>query len=124
MALTHPSRLLGTPSEETWSGLTQLPEYKVRGSSFTGSLVKHGQIGLGSCIVIQRIKCVGLLIDERFDWPEHINACTNKLTSALNAIYTVNTFLPVSALKTICYTLVYPYLTYGNILWGSTINHI
>ena len=32
----------------------------------------------------------------------------------------VNSYLPVSALKTIYYTLVYPYLTYGIILWGST----
>ena len=73
--------------------------------------------------VIQRMKCVqflGLHIDEKLDWHEHINKCKNKLTSALYVIKTVNSYLPVSALKTIYYTLVYPYLTYGIILWGST----
>ena len=73
--------------------------------------------------IIQRIKCLqflGLYIDEKLDWHEHINKCKNKLTSALYVINKVNSYLPVSALKTIYYTLVYPYLTYGIILWGST----
>ena len=48
------------------------------------------------------------------------NKCKNKLTSALYVIKKVNSYLLVSALKTIYYTLVYPYLTYGIILWGST----
>ena len=67
------------------------------------------------------MKCVqflGLHIDEKLDWHEH--KCKNKLTSALYVIKKVNSYLPVSALKTIYYTLVYPYLTYGIILWGST----
>ena len=73
--------------------------------------------------IIQCMKCLqflGLHIDETFDWHEHINKCKNKLTSALHVINKVNSYLPVSALKTIYYTLVYPYLTYGIILWGST----
>lgn len=73
--------------------------------------------------IIQRTKCItflGLHIDDRLDWHEHINACKNKLTSALYIINKVNRYLPVAALKTIYYTLVYPYLTYGIILWGST----
>ena len=73
--------------------------------------------------IIQRIKCLqflGLYIDEKLDWHEHINKCKNKLTSALYVINKVNSYLRVSALKTIYYTLVYPYLTYGIILCGST----
>ena len=72
-----------------------------------------------SNIVIQRLKCHGLLIDERLDWQEHINSCKNKLTSAIYTVNRVST-LPVSALKTTYCTLGYPYLTYGTILWGST----
>ena len=73
--------------------------------------------------IIQRMKCVqflGLHIDEKLDWHDHINKCKTKLTSALYVINKVNSYLPVSALKTIYYTLVYPYLAYGIILWGST----
>ena len=66
------------------------------------------------------IKFLGLYIDERLVWPEHINACRKKLTSVLYAINNVNHFLQVASLKLIYYTLVYPYLTYGIILWGST----
>ena len=73
--------------------------------------------------IIQRMQCVqflGLHIDEIFDWHEHIDKCKNLLTSALYVINKVNSYLPVSALKTIYYALVYPYLTYGIILRGST----
>ena len=80
-----------------------------------------------SNIIIQRIKCIpvlGLLIDERLDWQEHINSCKNKLTNSLYAINIVNIFFPVSAVKTFFYTLVYPYLTYVIILWGSRYNDI
>ena len=73
--------------------------------------------------IIQRMKCVqflGLHIDEKLDWHKHINKCKNKLTSALYIINNVNSYLLVSALKTIYYTLVYHYLTYGILLWGSS----
>ena len=69
---------------------------------------------------IHCIKFLGLYIEERLDWQEHINACRKKLTSVLYAINKVNHFLKVASLKLIYYTLVYPYLTYGIILWGST----
>ena len=61
-----------------------------------------------SNIVIQRKIILGLLKDARLDWQEHINSCKHKLTSALYAINRVNNFLPVSAFKTIYYTVVYP----------------
>ena len=73
--------------------------------------------------IIKPTHCItflGLYIDERLDWQEYINAYRKKLTSVLHAINKVNHFLPVASLKLIYYTLVYPYLTYGIILWGST----
>ena len=73
--------------------------------------------------IIKRMKCLQFLdlyIDDKLEWHKDINKCKNKLTSALYVINKVNSYLPVSALKTIYYTLLYPYLTYGIILWGST----
>ena len=72
--------------------------------------------------IIQQTKCITLLvlhIDDKFNWQEHTNACKNKQTSALYIVNKVNHYLPVAALKTIYYTLVYLYLTYGIILRGS-----
>ena len=60
-----------------------------------------------------------LHIDDKLNWQEHTNAYKNKLTSALYIINKVNRYLPVPALKTIYYTLVYHYLTYGIILRGT-----
>ena len=48
--------------------------------------------------IIQPTHCVnvlGLLIDDKLVWHEHINVCIKKHTSALYAINKVNHFIPV-----------------------------
>ena len=74
--------------------------------------------------VIQRMKCVqflGLHIDEKLDWHEHINKCKNKLTSALYVIKKVNSYLPLSALKNNLLHLSLPLLDIWNHLVGVYI---
>ena len=73
--------------------------------------------------IIEATHCItflSLYIDERLDWQGQIIACRKKLTSVLYPINKVNHFLPVASLKLIYYTLVYLYLTYVIIMWGST----
>jgi hypothetical protein len=66
------------------------------------------------------VKFLGVYIDENLTWHEHIKVCKSKLISALYAINKVKVLLPVRVLKTLYYSLVYPHLTYGILLWGST----
>lgn len=78
-----------------------------------------------SNVEIPRISCfklLGLYIDEKLQWNEHISACRAKLTSALYAINKVKDLVPLHALKSIYYTLVHPHLMYGIMLWGSAYN--
>lgn len=73
--------------------------------------------------VIERKSCVkflGVYIDETLTWHEHIKVCKSKLISALFAINRVRRVVPVEVLKTLYYSLAYPHLSYGIILWGST----
>ena len=64
-------------------------------------------------------KLLGIYIDDKLSWADHIKACKTKLSSALYAINKVKHLLPISSLKLIYYTLVYPHLNYGIILWGA-----
>ena len=72
---------------------------------------------------IPKTKCVkflGLLIDENLKWDEHIQYIKNKISGSFHAINKVKYVIPRKHLTTFYYSLVYPYLTYGIILWGAT----
>ena len=72
---------------------------------------------------IQRTNCakfLGLYIDEKLKWDEHINITKKKISKSFFAINKVKYILPKKQLSTLYYSLVYPYLTYGIILWGAT----
>ena len=66
------------------------------------------------------VKFLGMYIDDNLNWQEHINICKSKLSSALYVINKTKRLLNKRCLKTIYYSLVFPHLTYGIILWGST----
>lgn len=68
------------------------------------------------------VKFLGIFIDDRLHWHEHINSCKSKLISSLYAINKIKHLVPENTLKALYYTLVYPHLTYGITLWGSTYN--
>lgn len=73
--------------------------------------------------IITRSKCVkflGMHIDEKLKWDEHIKTMKKKISSAFYAINKAKYVLPRKHLNTLYYSLVYPYLTYGIILWGAT----
>ena len=72
---------------------------------------------------IQRTKCakvLGLYIDEKLKWDEHINIIKKKISKSFLAINKVKYILPKKQLSTVYYSLVFPYLTYGILLWGAT----
>ena len=69
---------------------------------------------------VSKIKFLGMIIDENFTWLEHINYCSNKLSSGLFAINSSKHLLTKQHLKTLYYSLTHSYLNYGLLLWGSS----
>ena len=73
--------------------------------------------------VIQRTnscKFLGIMIDDKFTWSEHIVYTKSKLCRSLYAISRSNNFVPLKHLKTLYDSLIHPYFSYGIVLWGST----
>ena len=66
------------------------------------------------------VKFLGLLVDEKLEWSEHIKYCTSKLSSSLYALNSSKKYLTTKHLIMLYNSLVYPYLSYGILLWGST----
>ncbi len=66
------------------------------------------------------VKFLDIFVDDKLNWNEHINFCKQKLVSALYALKNCGQYLNVEATKILCYSLIYPYISNGLHLWGST----
>jgi hypothetical protein len=67
-----------------------------------------------------KIKFLGMTIDDKLDWTDHVRHVRNKISSGIYAINKVKHFMNRKHLLTLYYSLIYPYLDYGISLWGST----
>ena len=65
------------------------------------------------------ITCLGMIIDSKLEWKEHISCVQN---SCIYAINKVKHILNHRHLTTLYISLIHPYLDYGISLWGSTHN--
>jgi hypothetical protein len=66
------------------------------------------------------VKFLGIYIDEKLDWHEHIRYIKNKLNSSIYVMRKTKNILSPTHLLILYYSLIYPYLDYGITLWGST----
>ena len=67
-----------------------------------------------------KIKFLGMTIDDKLEWTDHVRHVRNKISSGIYAINKVKHFMNRKHLLTLYYSLIYPYLDYGISLWGST----
>ena len=65
-------------------------------------------------------KFLGLIIDEKLSWSNHVNNVLGRTSRMAGILNKIKKLLTRQALKTIYYSLVYPYFQYGIIFWGST----
>ena len=64
-------------------------------------------------------KFLGVIIDDKLKWNKHMDLIALKLSKGLGIIGRAKNKLPESILKVLYYTLIYPYLNYCCIIWGS-----
>ena len=62
---------------------------------------------------------LGVVLDEHLTWLPHINNVTRKISKSIGIIYKASFCLPQQALKTLYYSLIYPYIQYCVSVWGS-----
>ena len=65
------------------------------------------------------VKFLGLIIDCFLSWHEHIYHISSKISKSVNIIAKLKPHVTSQSLISIYYALVYPYLTYGCVLWGN-----
>ena len=72
------------------------------------------------------IECVketvflGVILDGHLSLRPHILSVSRKISKSIGIIYKASFCLPKTSLRSLYYSLVYPYLTYCVSVWGST----
>ena len=69
---------------------------------------------------VDNTKFLGVYIDQHLTWKTRINFIAAKISKSVGILYKVKHHLPSKSLLTLYYALIYPYLTYCNLIWAST----
>jgi len=67
---------------------------------------------------VQRTKFLGIIIDSKLTWSSQVQYVSIKIMKGIGIMCKLRNVLPTSALLSLYYTLIYPYLTYCVIIWG------
>ena len=77
--------------------------------------------------IIERTKSyryLGILVDERFSWAEHINEVCQKLSRVAGILFKIRKLLSPLALKLVYHSLAGSKLRYGLICWATANNYL
>ena len=82
---------------------------------------KKTNISITTCCIEQKsqIKYLGVFIDEHLKWDTQLQHINNKLTKNVGILFKLRHYMPINALKQLYYTLIFPYLNYGLMSWGT-----
>ena len=67
------------------------------------------------------LKYLGLFIDEHLDFRKHLTYIEAKLARAVGILYKCKAYFSTKILRMLYFSLMYPHLTHGIILWGSSL---
>ena len=72
---------------------------------------------------VSNVKFLGVMIDDKLQWTNHINLICNKISKNIGVMYKLCSF-PKHILKMIYYALIAPFLSYGILAYGSAPNSL
>ena len=79
------------------------------------------EIKVGDDIIprVSHTKYVGLILDERITWENHISELCKSLTKYFNVFYHIRNFISKNLARTIYHACIYPRIKYGIEIYGS-----
>ena len=67
-----------------------------------------------------KTKYLGVIIDNKLTWKEHLKEINCKLRKGTGILYKIRDFVPQSVLKSLYYSFIQPYVDYNLLNWSST----
>ena len=58
------------------------------------------------------LKLLGIIIDSKLNWPDHINHNKNKISKYIGIFYKIRNFIDKNTLPNLYYTFIFSYLIY------------
>ena len=79
---------------------------------------------MGSSIITatDKLKYLGVIIDDKITWIPHITYVKNKVSKGIGIMFKARNYLKRNALVNLYYSFIYPYLIYCIEEWGNAIN--
>ena len=68
---------------------------------------------------VEHTKFLGIILDNHLNWKEHIKYLTSKMAKSVGIFAKTRKYFNKAVLTTLYYSFLYPYLLYGNIIWGG-----
>ena len=68
----------------------------------------------------QSARFLGVLVDEKLTWKQHISAIKSKMSRYIGVLYKLRDILPITARKNIFNSFVQSHINYCSIVWGLT----
>src|SRR5688572_3512666 len=69
---------------------------------------------------VESARFLGVHIDQHLTWKVHINEISNKIAKNVGILSRIAYLLPQSVKLNLYYALIYPYLSYCNLIWAIT----
>ena len=77
------------------------------------------KLGDNNVNIIDSCKFLGVFIDNKLSFKNHVKYITNKISRNSGIFYEIHKNLPIKARLNYYYGFIYPYLTYNVIIWGN-----
>ena len=65
------------------------------------------------------IKFLGILLDEKLWWKEHLKLTENKAAKNIELIYKAEAYLNKDSLLTLYFSYIHSYINYANLVWEA-----
>ena len=68
---------------------------------------------------VNNVKYLGITLNDKLKWNNHIQNLTNKLSKSLYIITKIRHYVDINSLKMLYYSLIHPHLNYCITVWGG-----
>ena len=68
---------------------------------------------------VDHIKFLGVVVDDKLNWSKHIDFIKLKISKSIGILYKARKAFSINIMINLYYSIIYPHLTYCNIIWGS-----
>lgn len=120
----HANSLISLQNALTYSKLNDLSLNSEKTTQVHFSRKKGQTPNIPNLSVANQIKFLGVTIDSKLSWTEHINNTCKKMSTGVYVVKRIKWIGTLEAAKTAYYALVEPHMRYGLAVWGGSSGNL